>query len=127
VGDLNDINFFNNWIVNAADRAIKHGTCYHSHCIPQHTFVYDDESNGMKQVVTHVLKMENLSEEFPALMKEYGLPVVLEHANKTPSKGVKGSKFGVKDLSRDAVIKINEWAKRDFDLFGYEMLDPTKI
>ena len=90
--------------------------------------LYDDESNGMKQVVTHVLKMENLSEEFPALMKEYGLPVILEHANKTPSKGVKGSKFGVKGLSRDAVIKINEWAKRDFDLFGYEMLDdPTKI
>ena len=85
MGDLNDINFFNNWIVNAADRAIKHGTCYHSHCIPQHTFVYDDESNGMKQVVTHVLKMENLSEEFPALMKEYELPVILEHANKTPS------------------------------------------
>ena len=42
VGDLTDPNFMNQWIIDATERAMKTGTCYHSHCIPQHKFAYSD-------------------------------------------------------------------------------------
>ena len=122
VGDLTDPNFMNQWIIDATERAMKTGTCYHSHCIPQHKFAYSDDGN---RIVNHILKMENLQEEFTDLMERYHLPVILEHANKTPTKGMSGTKLGVEDLSKEAITKINEWAKLDLELLGYEKLDPS--
>ena len=120
-GELNDPKFMNKWIVDAANRAIKDGHCYYAHCIPQHKFAYVDGN----RFIDHVLKMENLDDEFSALMERYQLPVKLMHANKTPMKGVSGTKLGVEDLSEEAIMKINEWAGPDFEYFGYEKLDPS--
>ena len=118
-GELNDPNFMNRWIIGAAETAIKRGHCYYAHCIAQHKFAY---SEG-KRFVDHVLKMEELSEEFPKLMKRYDLPVQLEHTNSR--KG--GTNLGINDLSNEAIAKINEWAGPDFEYFGYEKLDPSKV
>ena len=119
VGDLNDPDFMNEWIVNATQTAIKKGRCYYDHCIPLHKFAYSDDG---KQMVTHILKMEELSDSFPKLMEQYNLPVKLEHKNSREGS----TSLGVNDLSREAIAKINEWAGPDFDLFGYEKRDPSR-
>ena len=116
--DLNDPDFMNKWIVEAAETAIKKGECYKGHCVPLHKFVYYEG----KQIITHVLKMENLSEEFQDLMQRYQLPVKLEHHNSR--KG--GTYLGVDNLTKDAITKIDEWAGLDFEYFGYKMLDPSE-
>ena len=67
-----------------------------------------------KKVITHVLKVENLEEEFQDLMKLYKLPVKLEDATMR-NEGV----LGVDDLSKEAIRKINEWGKLDFEYFGF--------
>ena len=115
--DLNDPGAMNKWIINATETAMKQGECYGGHCQPLHRFAF---SKG-KQIVTHILKMEELSETFQPLMDQYQLPVKLEHHNSRTG----GTNLGVKDLSEDAIAKINEWAGPDFDLFGYEKLDPS--
>ena len=117
VGDLNDPKAMNQWIVNAAETAMNEGVCHYGHCTALHKFVYDDEG---KQLITHVLKMEELSSEFPKLMKRYKLPVELKHLT------VEHHELGIDDLSKEAIAKINEWAGPDFDYFGYEQLDPSK-
>ena len=106
----------NKWILEELNKAIKYGTCALGHCIPMHKYVYLDGG----QIVSHVLKMENLTAEFQDLMKQYQLPVRLERVNVKN----KDSMLGVDDLSQDAISKINEWARLDFYYFGYEMLDP---
>ena len=118
VGNLNDPKFMNDWIEDAARRAIREGECYRGHCVPLHEFVY---SRG-KKVITHVLKLEELEGEFPKLMERYNLPVKLEHANSRKD----ASALGAKDLSKAAIERINEWARLDLEYFGYKMLDPTR-
>jgi hypothetical protein len=118
VGDVNDPDFMNKWIIDAAETAMKEGECYGGHCVPLHKHLF---FNGT-QVVTHVLKMEELTEEFPRLMEQYKLPVKLEHHNSRKAS----ASLGVKDLSNEAIMKINEWAGPDFDLFGYDKLYPSK-
>ena len=117
-GELNDPKFMNRWLINASETAIKRGFCYFAHCIPQHQFAYRDG----KRFVNYILQMEKLTDDFPVLMKRYGLPVELEHTNSR--KG--GTNLGIDDLSKEAIEKINEWAGPDFEYFGYEKLDPSK-
>ena len=118
ISDIDDSSFMNEWIINAADTAMKKGVCYAGHCIPMHKYVYD--TNG-KRVIRHVLKVEHLDEEFNDLMKQYNLSslVTLEDAHMR-KEGV----LGVEDLLPKAIEKINEWGKLDFDYFGYEMRNP---
>lgn len=116
-GDLNDPRFMNRWIDMAVQAAAAQGHCYNGHCVPFYDFVYAPDGT---RVVSHVLKMESLREEFEALMDRYQMPVALEQHN--VRKG--NSTLGVRDLSADTIAKINEWSRRDFEVFGYDMLDP---
>lgn len=85
------------------------------HWLPQHYYIYDD--NG-KQIVDHVLKFENLDQEFAELMAQYQLNVVLPPSHVNQSK----KKLTVKDLTPETLEVINRFAARDFELFGYEMI-----
>jgi len=62
----------------------------------------------------HILKFENVEEEFNNLMKQYSYNIIL-------NKKVQVSKkiFDIKDLSKDTVDLIKIIYKKDFELFGY--------
>lgn len=105
----------NDWVKQALGEVEKTGTCLHGHCVPMHKYTHYEG----KQIIDHILHMENLSTEWPALMKKYDLQMKMKHTNTRN----KGAKLGVKDLSKDTIRKINEWAKLDFEYFGYEMID----
>ena len=72
----------------------------------------------LEQVVKHVLRYENLYEEFNNLMKTYELPVRLDRKEK---RNVSKNKiYGVGDLSSESIRLINENYHDDFVNFGYK-------
>jgi hypothetical protein len=91
------------------------------HYINQAEYVYD----GKNVVIKNVIHYENLSEEFDSLMKKYSLNV------KLPSKEEAGvytenetsKRLTYRDLSPESIEIINQYARPDFDLFGYTMVD----
>ena len=83
------------------------------HWNPQHW--YYEKNNDYK---IHVLKFENLKNDFDNLMKSYNLPIRLKkNSMKSPNKI-----FGVKDLDRETIDIINRVYDKDFELFGYKKL-----
>jgi hypothetical protein len=65
----------------------------------------------------HVLKFENLKEEFDALMEKYNIDVQLDvHHNQN------NKRFSVKDFSKETIDLINVVYEPDFRLFGYKMI-----
>lgn len=97
--------------------------------LPMHYYVYDED--GVK-VVTHILRYENLKTEFDGLMEHYNLPVRMPE--KDPKtiyhyKGKKGKTSGEKitinAISPQNIMKINEVYARDFEYFGYPMIEVT--
>jgi hypothetical protein len=99
----------------------------------QNYYVYD--LNGDKAISTHVLHYENLSNEFNALMQEYGISIKLPgkadsaplfhtYDNSKQYQGDSGTKHDmtVKDLSPENIQTINKVCARDFELFGYGMI-----
>jgi hypothetical protein len=65
----------------------------------------------------HIIKFENIKEEFNNLMKKYSLDIELEeHENK-------GKKlFTVNSLSKDVIKLINTIYDKDFESFGYKKI-----
>lgn len=121
ISNLNDKTFMNEWILDALHYAKKKGHCYIGHCVTLAKYLFNEKDGTL--VVSHVLKMENLTKEFEALMDLYQLPIRMEQYN--IRKG--NSTLGVEDLSSEAIRKINERFAQDFELFGYQMLDPVKL
>lgn len=81
--------------------------------------------NG-KAVIDHVVRYENLTEEFSQLMRLYGLDLKIPPKEKSgiytdTSGGEK--KLTHLDLYPDTIAKINKYAQADFDLFGYEQVE----
>lgn len=65
----------------------------------------------------HILKFENLTEEFNNLMKKYSFNIELDiHKNKSEKK------FTIDSLSHDVINLINTVYDRDFKYFGYEKI-----
>jgi hypothetical protein len=87
------------------------------HFLPQHYYVYDKDGN---RIVDHVLKNENLNQEFSELMKEYGLNVTLPET-KFNSRGPNGS-LTVHDLDNVTISMINDLYYDDFHRFNYTMI-----
>lgn len=83
------------------------------HWAAQSHFVYDQ--NGRK-VVKHVLKYENLQEEFNHLMEQYGYNIRIGSSDRFNAGN---KKFGVKDLSPETLGIINRVYHDDFINFGY--------
>lgn len=83
------------------------------HWASQTHFVYDDQG---QRIVKHVLKCENLQEEFNTLMREYGYNIEMTEKDRYNSGSCV---FGVKDLSRETIDLINYVYHDDFVNFGY--------
>jgi hypothetical protein len=86
--------------------------------LPQSIYVYDKDD--VTQIIDHVLFYETMQQEFPALMQQYGLNVtLLDHRANTPH----GAKLLTKyNLTNETIVLINNYAKRDFEHFGYAMV-----
>jgi Sulfotransferase family len=100
------------------------------HWIPQYDYVYDDQG---RQMVEHVLRFENMTAEFDALMQQYNmtnmsLPQLMTSSstkgNHTTLEAVKNStttsKLTRKDLTERTKSMIHVIFPRDFDAFGYQ-------
>ena len=78
-----------------------------NHFTPQHTYI-------SKQLNIHVLKFENLANEFSKLMKQYDLDIHLEKSNSTNKGG-----YSVANFDKETVALIQEVYREDFKRFGY--------
>lgn len=101
---------FNNYLI---DRIQKRGiTRRGDHYTEQYVYL---DSN----CTIHVIKFENLKQDFDNLMVKYNLPLQLNiHSNK--GEGVKT--FQVKDFSNDLIKLINKVYSKDFEIFNYQKI-----
>ena len=89
------------------------------HYLNQAEYVYD----GDKVIVKNIVHYENLSTEFDALMKKYGIPTSLPSKEKAGAYTEKNKKLTHRDLDPETIAIINKFAKPDFEKFGYQMVD----
>lgn len=84
------------------------------HVIPQYLFTHDETGN---EVVFHILKFENLENDFKFLMKEHNSDIDLGiHIGKS-------EQIITPDwLSIENILLINQVYSKDFEYFGYEKL-----
>ena len=79
-----------------------------NHNIPQYKFVTDENDKLIPDIT--ILKMENLTEE----LQKYGF---------TDYKGPSQSNSYMKYLNKDSIRLINLFYKKDFEMFGYPMIE----
>lgn len=91
------------------------------HYVNQAEYAFD----GEKQIVKNIVHYENLQQEFNALMKKYGLDIKLPPKDKSGvyTEENSGKRVTYRDLDEESIALINRYAKDDFDVFGYEMVD----
>lgn len=85
---------------------------------PQHKFVY----KGEKKMVDHVLRFENLKEDFESIINEYGIDREFDLRQNASHKP--NPHFTVKDLDQESIDFIRRFYEKDFTLFNYSM-DPS--
>lgn len=107
---------FNKWINNKLDKVLEYGFFFDGHGIPMHKYTHH---NG-KQIIDHILHLENITRELPSLMEEYDLNVILPRENSREE----GAILGVENMTNATISKVNYWAHLDFALFGYKMIVP---
>lgn len=103
----------------ASKASTEHYHLREGHLIPQYNFIFGFDK---RQLVKHVIKYERLSEEFDALMQEYGLPIQLPQERHRES-GEK--KLGATDLTLENLKLIEDVYQDDFREFGYPLLSST--
>jgi hypothetical protein len=84
------------------------------HWAPQSLFVYDERG---EQIVKHILRFENLDNDFSTLMKEYNLDIQL-----VTRENIMNKIFTVNDLYPVTVKLINDFYHEDFVNFGYQKI-----
>jgi hypothetical protein len=102
--------FIKRWMLNASNNKENHpmyGRINGDHFTEQYKY-YDPS------VIIHILKFENITEEFNNLMKKYNYDIIL-------NKKVQVSKiyFNLKDISNENIELIKTIYKNDFEIFGY--------
>jgi len=88
-----------------------------AHFLPHYFYVFDKRD---KQVIDHVLRYENLSEEFPALVNKYYEYDV--NLNERFNQRVSGDSMAISDFSQETINMINTYYEKDFASFNYPML-----
>ncbi len=116
---LRGIYYFNRYLkekIRAWDKptSTKHGISRGDHYTPQHLYL-DNNST------THILKMENLKEEFDNLMSEYDLDIKLNTRTNVSEK-----EFGIQHMDKELIQLIQEVYHEDFVKFGYSKEPPYK-
>lgn len=121
--------YLNSWIKEQLALVEKFGACVHGHCIPMYKYTHDElpsQSNTTlpRQVADHIIHLENITVELPALMEQYGHPYKDIQLGEEKHKG-RGTNdmLDVHHLTNETLCMINRWAEMDFRLFGYEMFE----
>ena len=99
---------FNSYVRNK----IMHREPWGHHYAVQHRYI-----DANPNVRIHVIKFENVKEDFDKLMRTYHLDVTLDVVANKPSSKI----FHVSDLSEKTVRLINEVYAEDFRKFGYQI------
>jgi hypothetical protein len=84
----------------------------YGHFIPQYKYI-DNSIN------IHILKFENIEEEFNNLMKQYNLNIKLDNKDNITEKKL----FSIKDFNNEVITLINKVYDKDFELFGYNKIN----
>ena len=109
--------FIRNWMINASKNIHNHpifGKINGDHFTEQYKYI-DNKSK------IHILKFENIKEEFESLMKQYNLNIKLNKKVKVSKK-----QYTVDDISKENIKLINIIYKKDFELFNYTMIEPNQ-
>lgn len=88
------------------------------HYIPQYDYVFEHR----RQIVKHVLRFENLADEFHALMKLYDLPLRLPRRKVRPSHS---KTINAHNLTKENLELIERLYQDDFREWDYEILSVT--
>jgi len=75
-----------------------------------------------KKVVHHILKQENLTNDFNKLMFDYHCDARMERRHNISDTYNKFHKFKKEDISKENIKLINDKFKNDFIYFDYEMI-----
>jgi len=86
------------------------------HFTEQHKYL-DNES------VIHILKYENIKNEFENLMSAYNNNNIRLELKVYETKKF----FTVNDISKENIELLNEIYKKDFETFGYTIIDPSTV
>jgi hypothetical protein len=126
---LNNPKLLNSWIRREVGISFRKSSYLRAggHWIPQYDYVYY-HPEGNKQVkhvmVQHVLKFENLEQDFRDLMSQYNLNVTL------PSKGKRGLKgrssiaqLTARNLTKSTCRLLRKRYWNDFKAFAYDLSD----
>ena len=93
---------------------------------PQWTYLVDE--NG-EQKVTNLWRYEELNERYVKFAKDYN--EITFNKNKLPENlafsNVSTRGFWQEELNKNSIRIINELYAKDFEMFGYEMIDPKKF
>jgi len=93
---------------------------------PQWTYLVDE--NG-EQKVTNLWRYEELNERYVKFAKDYN--EITFNKNKLPENlafsNVSKRGFWQEELNKNSIRIINELYAKDFEMFGYEMIDPKKF
>lgn len=89
--------------------------------INYHTY-YDYVYYKGKKVIPHVLKLENLNQEFDQLMFDYNCEIRMGKKRNLSGKFYSDKKYGREDISDENIKLINYKFEKDFEYFGYDMI-----
>jgi hypothetical protein len=121
----------NNYTIENMNKFIKENLyennySYYGHFIPQYKFIYD-QSN---QIVKHILKFENINNEFIDLMKLYNLidltldNIFMRSTKNSIDKWDDFQKlYNVTNLYPETIDNINKFYHLDFIYFNYDKLE----
>ena len=90
--------------------------------IEKESTVYDFVYYRSKKVVHHVLKQENLTNDFNKLMFDYQCDARMEKRRNVSDTYKKFHKFKKEDINKENIKLINDKFKNDFIYFDYEMI-----
>lgn len=101
---------FNNFIKNRVTLRNKNNRFHYLEQVK-----YYDKSSKI-----HIIKFENLEEEFNALMEKYGLDIKMDRHDNASKKE---RKFSVESFTPEVIKLINRAYAKDFRKFGYELIE----
>lgn len=104
-----NLNKFNDWFFD------YYSCIDNDHKLPQHYFVDDS--------IDFIARTETLQSDFDLFVKKYNLNIdsKLPHVNKS----LYNTRNTIYSLNQNAISKINEIYKKDFELFNYPFIDNT--
>jgi len=84
--------------------------------------LYDFVYHNGKKVVPHVLKQENLTNDFNKLMFDYNCDARMEKKHNSSDNYTKTKKFTIEHINKENMNLLNTKFRLDFEYFDYNMV-----